>query len=70
VLLDREARLTLTHRDFTSFAQALTCRSDDRRRGLGKLLTGCAVDRGLKAKQQGAAYALLVDTKDDGAKAF
>jgi GNAT superfamily N-acetyltransferase len=48
----------------------LACRSDERGRGLGKLLIGCAVDRCLKAKQQVAAYALLVDAKNDEAKAF
>ena len=48
----------------------LTRRSDQRGRGLGKLLLGCAVDRCLKARQQIAAYALLVDAKDDASKAF
>jgi GNAT superfamily N-acetyltransferase len=48
----------------------LACRSDEQGRGLGKLLLGCAVDRCLKAKQQVAAYALLVDAKGDAAKAF
>lgn len=48
----------------------LACRSDEQGRGLGKLLLGCAVDRCLKAKQQVAAYALLVDAKDDAAKTF
>jgi GNAT superfamily N-acetyltransferase len=48
----------------------LACRSDQRGRGLGKLLLGCAVDRCLKARQQIAAYALLVDAKDDASKAF
>jgi GNAT superfamily N-acetyltransferase len=48
----------------------LACRSDEQGRGLGKLLLGCAVDRCLKAKQQVAAYALLVDAKDDSAKGF
>jgi GNAT superfamily N-acetyltransferase len=38
--------------------------------GLGKLLMACAVDRCLKARQQVAAYALVVDAKDEGAKAF
>lgn len=38
--------------------------------GLGKLLMGCAVARCLEAKKQVAAYALLVDAKDDSAKAF
>ncbi len=39
-------------------------------RGIGKLLIGCAVDRCLEARKQVAAYALLVDAKDDHAKAF
>jgi hypothetical protein len=37
---------------------------------LGKLLVGCAVDRCLKARQQVAAFALIVDAKDDAAAAF
>lgn len=48
----------------------LACRSDQQGRGLGKLLIGCAVDRCLKARQQVAAYALIVDAKDEDAKAF
>ena len=48
----------------------LACRSDEQGRGLGKLLLGCAVDRCLKAKQQVAAFAMLLDAKDDKAKAF
>ena len=48
----------------------LACRSDQQGRGLGKLLLGCAVDRCLKARQQTAAYALVVDAKYDAAKAF
>jgi predicted GNAT family N-acyltransferase len=48
----------------------LACRTDQRGLGLGKLLLGCAVDRCLKARQQVAAYALVVDAKDDVAKAF
>ena len=39
-------------------------------KGLGKLLLGCAVDRCLKAREQIAAYALVVDAKDDAAKSF
>ena len=46
------------------------CRADQRGRGLGKLLLGCAVDRCLKARQQVVAYALVVDAKNDVAKAF
>ena len=48
----------------------LACRTDQRRSGLGKLLLGCAVDRCLKAREQVAAYAMVVDAKDDVAKAF
>ena len=46
------------------------CRSDQRGQGLGGLLLGCAVDWCLKAREQVAAFALLVDAKDDGASAF
>ncbi len=38
--------------------------------GIGKVLMGCAVARCLEAKKQVAAYALLVDAKDESAKAF
>lgn len=48
----------------------LACRADEQGRGLGKLLVGCAVDRCLKAGQQVAAYALIVDAKDETAKRF
>jgi GNAT superfamily N-acetyltransferase len=48
----------------------LACRADRQGSGLGKLLLGCAVDRCLKARQQVAAYALVVDAKDAAAKAF
>jgi predicted GNAT family N-acyltransferase len=48
----------------------LACRTDQRGMGLGKLLLGCAVDRCLLARKQVAAYALVVDAKDDAAKAF
>lgn len=48
----------------------LACRSDQQERGLGKLLVGCAVDRCLKARQQVAAHALIVDAKDHAAAAF
>lgn len=39
-------------------------------RGLGRLLLGCAVARCLKAREQVAAYALVVDAKDDAARQF
>lgn len=40
------------------------------KQGLGKLLVACAVDRCLKARRNVAAYALIVDAKNDAAKAF
>ena len=48
----------------------LACRADRQGRGLGKVLMGCAVDRCLKARTQVAAYALIVDAKDESAKDF
>lgn len=48
----------------------LACRADQRGHGLGKLLIGCAVDRCLKARTQVAAYALIVDAKDERAREF
>ena len=48
----------------------LACSEDQQGRGMGKLLLACAIDRCLKARQQVAAYALLVDAKDAAAKAF
>jgi GNAT superfamily N-acetyltransferase len=48
----------------------LACRIDQRGRGVGRLLVGCAVDRCLKAREQVAAYALIVDAKDDAARRF
>lgn len=48
----------------------LACRTDQQGRGLGKLLVGCAVDRCLKAREQVAAFALLVDAKNDSARGF
>ena len=38
--------------------------------GIGKVLMGCAVARCLEAKKQVAAYALLVDAKNEQAKTF
>ena len=48
----------------------LACTAGQRGQGLGKLLLGCAVDRCLKARQQVAAFALVVDAKDDVARNF
>jgi len=48
----------------------LACRMDQRGKGIGRLLLGLAVDRCLKAREQVAAYALLVDAKDEQARLF
>lgn len=48
----------------------LACRKDQHGKGIGRLLIGCAVDRCLKAREEVASYALIVDAKDDRAKAF
>ena len=48
----------------------LACRADRQAQGLGKLLIACAVDRCLQARKHVAAYALIVDAKDDHAAAF
>ena len=48
----------------------LACREDRLGTGLGKVLIGCAIDRCLKARQQVAACALLVDAKNTQAKRF
>lgn len=48
----------------------LACRADSQGLGLGKLLLGLAVDRCLQARQQVAAFALLVDAKNEKAQAF
>jgi predicted GNAT family N-acyltransferase len=48
----------------------LACRIDQQGKGLGQLLIGCAVDRCLKAREEIAAYALVVDAKDGRAKSF
>lgn len=48
----------------------LAVRKDRRGQGLGKLLLACAVDRCLKARDDVAAYALIVDAKDENARRF
>lgn len=48
----------------------LACRKEQQGKGLGRLLIGCAVDRCVKAREDVASYALIVDAKDDAAKAF
>lgn len=48
----------------------LACSTAHRGQGLGKLLLGCAVDRCQQARKQVAAFAMLVDAKNDIARAF
>lgn len=48
----------------------LACRRDQQGKGIGRLLIGCAVERCLKAREEVASYALIVDAKDDRAKEF
>ena len=48
----------------------LACHVDQRGRGLGKLLLGCAVERCLQARKQVAAFALIVDAKNVEARRF
>ncbi|GHU03991.1 N-acetyltransferase [Betaproteobacteria bacterium] len=48
----------------------LACRTDKPGQGLGKRLLACAMDRCLHARIHVAAYALIVDAKDDTARAF
>lgn len=70
-LLGESARRKLPRYPVPCFRMGrLACRIDQHGRGLGKLLIGCAVDRCLKARAQVAAYALIVDAKDDEARAF
>ena len=45
-------------------------RQKNQGQGIGKHLMGCAVDRCLRARQEVAAYALVVDAKDTKAKSF
>jgi GNAT superfamily N-acetyltransferase len=48
----------------------LACRTEARRRGIGKRLLACAIDRCRAACVHVAAYALIVDAKDDTVRAF
>jgi predicted GNAT family N-acyltransferase len=48
----------------------LACSATQQGKGLGGILMGLAVERCLQARQQVAAYALLVDAKDEQAMRF
>ena len=48
----------------------LAVRQDQQGQGFGRLLLACAVDRCLKARQDVAGYALIVDAKSELARQF
>lgn len=48
----------------------LAASKHSRGQGIGKFLVACAVDRCLKARQDVAGYALIVDAKSESAKQF
>ncbi|MGH9623889.1 MAG: GNAT family N-acetyltransferase [Bryobacteraceae bacterium] len=48
----------------------LACQKDQHGKGIGRLLIGCAIEGCLKARDEVASYALVVDAKDERAKAF
>lgn len=48
----------------------LACQQDHQGKGLGRILLGLAVDRCLMAREHIAAWALIVDAKDQHACAF
>jgi GNAT superfamily N-acetyltransferase len=48
----------------------LACSSEHQGRGIGRVLIGLAVSRCVEAKMHVAAFALIVDAKDENAKTF
>ena len=48
----------------------LACSKAQQGQGLGRILHGLAVERCVQARKQVAAYALLVDTKEESAARF
>ncbi len=69
--LDERARKKLPRYPVPCFRLGrLAVHADYQARGLGRLLLGCAVERCLEARKQVAAYALLVDAKDERAQVF
>lgn len=69
--LDQHTRQKLPRYPLPCFRMGrLAVHSAHHGRGLGHLLIGCAVERCLKARQHVAAYALVVDAKDEKAKGF
>ncbi len=48
----------------------LACGSEHQGRGIGRALIGLAVSRCVEAKTHVAAFALIVDAKDESARAF
>jgi GNAT superfamily N-acetyltransferase len=69
--LDERSRKKLPRYPVPCFRMGrLAASADHQGCGIGKALIGCAVDRCLEARKQVAAYALLVDAKDERAKSF
>ncbi len=69
--LDERAQKKLPRYPVPCFRMGrLAVHADHQGRGLGRFLIGCAVERCLKAREQIAAYALVVDAKGEKAKAF
>ena len=69
--LDDQARQKLPRYPVPCFRLGrLAVHSSHHGQGLGKLLMGCVVERCLEAKKHVAAYALIVDAKDEHAMAF
>src|ERR1035437_10170576 len=69
--LDERTQHTLPRYPLPCFRMGrLAAHATHHGRGLGRLLVGLAVDRCLEARQHVAAYALVVDAKDQKAQAF
>ena len=69
--LDKQTRHKLPHYPVPCFRLGrLAVHLSHHGQGLGRLLLGCAVERCLEAKKHVAAYALVVDAKDERAMVF
>ena len=69
--ISEQERRRLPHYPVPCFRMGrFAIQQDVQGRGLGKCLIGCAVDHCLRARQEVAAYALIVDAKDEKAKSF
>lgn len=69
--LDQQERRRLPRYPIPCFRMGrFAVRRDAQGRGIARILLGCAVDRCLQARQEVAAYALIVDAKDEAARSF